>query len=364
MVLATATAAQTAFSLVTFALPSIGPEIADEFDLSLAFMGVVLAASLLGTGLALYPAGVAVGRWGGRTVMLAGTAISTAGLFGAAFAPSAPVLVAMLFLSGVGTAAVPIASIGAVFDVFPIDRRAWALGVRQMGVPLARILGAILLPALDHVGGSRAALLLCAAATVSFGALFAVVGAGGAPSASADGRRPRARLAPLLAIPGMRRLLTVSFFYVLALQATLVFLVPAARDAGLSDLASNAAFFLLQISAAAARVVWGRIADRGAGRRRARTLVETGIAATAGALVFALALHAGTALTLVAAAGIAFGTMGWNAIVYATAGERAGPALAAQAVSVQATLVFSVSAVSTPGLGASRAPSAGTSSGA
>ena len=47
-----------------------------------------------------------------------------------------------------------------------------------------------------------------------------------------------------------------------------------------------------------------------------------------------------------------FGALGWNALVYVSAGEKAPPELAAQAVAIAATLVFVVSAISTPPMGA------------
>jgi hypothetical protein len=47
-----------------------------------------------------------------------------------------------------------------------------------------------------------------------------------------------------------------------------------------------------------------------------------------------------------------FGAFGWNAIVYVSAGERASPELAARSVALAATVVFLMSAVCTPPLGA------------
>ena len=47
-----------------------------------------------------------------------------------------------------------------------------------------------------------------------------------------------------------------------------------------------------------------------------------------------------------------FGALGWNALVYVSAGERAAPELAARSVAVAATVVFLISAFSTPLLGA------------
>ena len=56
-VLVGASAAQASVSLVNFGLPAIGPQLSDEFDMSLFWLGAVLAAGLLGSGIALIVAG-------------------------------------------------------------------------------------------------------------------------------------------------------------------------------------------------------------------------------------------------------------------------------------------------------------------
>lgn len=71
-----------------------------------------------------------------------------------------------------------------------------------------------------------------------------------------------------------------------------------------------------------------------------------------GALLFTAALHGGAAVALPAAIVFGFGALGWNGLVYVSAGERAPPELAARSVAVAATVVFGLSALSTPLLGA------------
>jgi MFS family permease len=348
VVLATATAAQSAVSLVAFGLPSIGPELQEEYGIGLGVLGAVLTANLLGAGLFLIAAGVAVDRFGSRRLTFAGTALGAAGLLAAAFASSTEALIASLFVSGVGSSIIPIAGISAVFRAFPMSRRAWALGVRQMGVPLGGVTAAVVLPPLAHAGGVRLPLLAACGALAVFGTAFAFAGSE-IPSAAA---RMRPAVGRILRLPGMARLLLVAAFYIVVLQAALVYVVPAARDAGLSSLAASATFVALQITAAVARIVWGRIADAGGGARRARSLAEAGWVAAAGALAFAAALHGGPAVVLAATVLFAFGALGWNALVYVSAGERAPLELAAQAVSVAGTLIFVLSALSTPPMGA------------
>jgi MFS family permease len=140
-VLTTASAAQVAVSFVTFG-PAIGPELRQEFELGLAGLGAVLTAGFLGSGVSLVGAGIAVDRLGSRTAMTVGTLLAAAALVAAALADGASALLLALVVFGVGSSVVTIAGVGALFRAYPVERRAWALGVRQMAVPLGGTIGA------------------------------------------------------------------------------------------------------------------------------------------------------------------------------------------------------------------------------
>jgi MFS family permease len=150
----------------------------------------------------------------------------------------------------------------------------------------------------------------------------------------------------------MGTLLLVAGCYIVVLQALLAYLVPAVREAGHSELTASIAYFGVNAAAMVARIAWGSIADRDHGSRRVRTLVEVGVLASVGATVFAIALHAGPVAVVSAAVVFGLGALGWNALVYVSAGERVEPALAGRSVAVAATVVFVVSGVVTPLLGA------------
>ncbi len=215
-----------------------------------------------------------------------------------------------------------------------------------MAVPLGGMIGAVLVPALEASGGVSTVLLVAAAGVAGSGAVFAVA------SDSVRGVRQARGFRTILQAPGMQRLLVVAALYITVLQAVLVYTVPAARAAGLSAFAAGATFFAIQATAGVARVVWGRIADGGGGARRARTLAEAGVVAAAGALLFTVALHAGAAIVIPAAVVFGFGALGWNGLVYVSAGERTPPELASRSVAVAATVIFGLSALATPLLGA------------
>jgi MFS family permease len=347
-VLTAAAAAQASVSVVAFGLPAIGPDLRDAYGLSLPMLGAALAATILGSGVFLIAAGFLVDRYGTRRSMLVGTAVGAGGLAAAGFAPGGEALVALLFFSGAGSAVVPMAGTRALFRAYEADRRGWALGVRQMAVPLGGTVAALLLPGLVALGGIRLALVVSAQLVAAAGLGFAAaVGVG-----EQRDRRASFALRRLWRTPGIQRLLVVAALYIVVLQAVVAYTVPAARAAGFSPLVAGTAFVLVNVAAGVARIVWGRLADRGGGGRRVRTLVETGGVAAIGAVGFALALDAGPAALFATAALLAFGALGWNALVYVTAGERVPPEFAGQSVALAATVVFVVAAVSTPPLGA------------
>jgi MFS family permease len=346
-VLWTASAAQASVSFVIFGLPAIGPELRERYGLSLAALGAVLTATVLGSGLAVIAFAAAVERFGPRPCVAAGSALGAAGLLLAAFASSAPALAAGLLVSGVGLAVVPLAGTRVLFELYDPGRRAWALGMRQTAGPVGGALAALAIPLLERLGGVRLPLLIAALAVGASGAAFVPVAGGG--------RRPAAvpfQLRRVLTAPGMLRLLASAVCFIVALQAVLTFTVTSVRAAGLSAFVAGATLFAVNATAIVSRPFWGMVADRDDGRRRVRTLVEVGILAAAGALIFALARHTGPWLVITGGALLGFGAFGWNAIVYVIAGEGASPRLASQAVSVALTVVMISSALCTAPLGA------------
>jgi len=334
--------AQAAVSVVQFGLPAIGVEIQNRFGLGPAGFGAVFAAVGLGSAVALIPAGMLVDRFGARPVLLIGAAINFCAYLAASVAPNAALFAAAIFLAGIGSSAVPVAGMSSLLREFPPERRGIALGWRQLAVPMGGTIGAVALPLLAHVGGVRLALIVTAFATASTAGVFAWL------SAAGGGAARRMRLDGALTARGMRPLLVVGLLYVYALGASLTYIVAAARDDGLGKAEAGALFVVLNLSAAASRLVWGRMADRGGGTRRVRTLVECGMLAAAAGLAMAPVLHVGLILAVPVTVALGFGCFGWNGVLYVTAGELVGPDRAARAVGVASTMVFGAGALAAP----------------
>jgi MFS family permease len=266
--------------------------------------------------------------------------------YGAAALTSDVVLFsAAVFFAGIGTAAVPVAGMSALLHEFPPARRGVALGWRQLAVPLGGTIGAVALPLLAQAGGLRLAVIGSATVTAATALWFAWLTPGG------GGEARSLRLDGVLTAPGMRRLLSIALLYAFGLAAALTYLVSAARDAGMDKAEAGLLFVLLNLAAAASRVVWGRVADRDGGTRRMRTLADTGLVGAAGALALPLALHAGVPAAVPAVLLIAFGAFGFNGVLYVTAGELVGPERAGRAVGIASTMVFGATSLGSPAAG-------------
>lgn len=348
-VLAGATAAQVAVAFINFGLPSVGPALRHAYGLSLPAYGAAVTATLLGAGLSMALWGVIVDRFGSRWTVLAGTGIAVVSVLAAAVSHSSALLIAALFCSGLGTSVIPIAGAGALFKVYGAERRAWALGVRQMAVPLGGTTAAIVLPVVDGAIDVHAVLYLTAALIGATGIGFSLV----AEAGDAPGRRLVGfALWRILKVRRMWALFAIAAAYIVPLQASLGYIIPASRDSGLTPFAASAVFVALNASATVCRIIWGRIADGGGGRRRQRTLVEVGLVTAVGALAMVGALHTGSVWVILPVTIVyGFGAFGWNHLVYVSAGEAVPAAQAGQAVSVAATVVFALAALLTPVVG-------------
>src|SRR3954452_1786544 len=131
-VLAVGVLAQTAASSLVYGVPFLLPALRDQFGLSLAEAGVVVAAPVAGLLLALVAWGALADRYGERVVMTSDLVLS--GLVTTAVAVTEPglgLLVAGLALAGVGGASVNAASGRLVMGWFPREQRGLAMGVRQ-----------------------------------------------------------------------------------------------------------------------------------------------------------------------------------------------------------------------------------------
>ena len=343
-------ASQASLSIVQWGGSALAPALQERFDLSAAGLGALLGATSAGNALVLVLAGGIVDRYGPRRPLVLGGLASGALLGAGALAGGLPALAVLLALSGAAGALVSVAGAISVFHGFAVERRGLALGVRQTAISAGGLIAAGLLPALAALGGVPLALAVSGGLTAATALAFGLATPPG-PLAAAGGRR---RVDPIavLRTPGMVRVLVVGVLMVTALTCVLTFAVPAARDAGWSATEASALFAVVSVAAMAARLTWGRIADRGGGMRRRATLRDVGLVACAGAVLYWAAEPLGLAPALVAMAVFSFGALGFNGVLYVVAGELAGPDRAGQAVGFTSTALFGGSAIAAVPLGA------------
>lgn len=346
-----ALACQASISIVQWGLGVIAPDLQQRYDLSAASLGALVNATAFGNAVALMAAGVIVDRSGPRKPLLyAGSACGLLLIAGALLTNPVGLGVA-LFASGVAGALVAVGATVSVFHGFPPERRGFALGMRQMSVALGGLMAALLLPLAVHLGGVRLALLLSGVLTAATAVVFALDTPRGPLVAASAARRVVAPFA-VLREPGMGALLVVAICYIVALDAVLTFAVPALRDGGASRGEGSVLFALVSLSAMAARIAWGQLADAGGGRRRVATLRDVGILGCAAGVLAWAVWPEGTAVRIAALVLLSFGALGFNGVLYLIAGEIAGAVRAGQAVALMSTALFGGGALAAVPLGA------------
>jgi nitrate/nitrite transporter NarK len=339
-VLAAGTAAAATNAAFGIGLPVIVPQIREEYSLSLGQIGVLLAASWVGTTLTLLPWGLAADRFGERVVLPVGMLGSSVALVGAAFAESFAQLVLLLGLVGAAGAAVNSASGRAVMHWFGPEERGFALGVRQTAIPLGGLVGALTLPLLADAGGTEAAFLFLAALVAAGAVAGAVILRG---RDADDGIEP-ASVARTVADARLWRLSVGSGLYLYAQIAVLGFGVLFLVDEhGFSERAAALAFAGTQVLGAAFRIGGGKWSDRmGA---RVVPLLRVGLAIVASMLLVA-ALAGGPVELLVPALVVAGGlSMAWNGLSFTAAAELAGALRTGAAIGVQQTVLAAAGVV-------------------
>ena len=251
-----------------------------------------------------------------------------------AFTAGFPALLVGLFVTGAFGASATGASGRAVMGWFTRHERGYALGIRQMALPVGGSIGSIALPLLAGAGGLQAA-FLASAGLVLTGAIASAVFMRDAPPSPpgayvSDAPRP-------LRDPRILRLGVASGLLVCAQAAMLGFVVLFLHDEeGLSAAVAAALLAGLQLAGAVGRIVAGRRSDRE--ERRIMPMRRHALAAT-GLIVASAVLTPApnwVVVPLVMVAGVS--TMCWNGLAFTVAAEISGREQAGTAMSVQNTM--------------------------
>jgi MFS family permease len=353
-VLTLMTTAQAGASVVQQALGSLSPVFVVTFGLSKAQLGVLFTALMLGSALFVGAAGVATDRWGERRMMLLSGMVMTGALLAATLFASYAWIVACIAVFGAAYAASTPAGGRAILAWFDRDR-GFAMGIRQTGVPVGGLFGALTLPLVAHVAGYRAAFAF-AAAIVAITTLIAFA----FYREQRDDGAPAATLASV--VRGMRTLardprligVTLTCMVLVSAQAAMnAFLtVTGVAEARTSAAVAALAFACAQGAAAAGRLAWGFVSDRVLHGERLVPFAAICVLAALASAALAL-LHGGAVGALfVAAIVLGFSAAGWNGLMAAALAEVGGTERAASALGIALTAIFLASSAAPTGFGA------------
>jgi len=353
-VLTLMTTAQAGASVVQQALGSLSPIFVTTFGLSKAQLGVIFTALMLGSACFVGAAGVVTDRWGERRMVLLSGMAMTFALLAATLFASYVWIVACIAVFGAGYAASTPAGGRAILAWFDRDR-GFAMGIRQTGVPVGGLIGALTLPFVAHVAGYRGAFAF-AAAIVAVTTLIAFAGY----RELRDDAAPRLTLGSMMR--GMHTLardprliaVTLTCMILVSAQAALnAFLtVTGVAVVGTSAAVAALAFACAQGAAVFGRLAWGFVSDRVLHGERLIPFAAICVLAAVGAAALAL-MHAGTVGVLfIAALVLGLSAAGWNGLMAATISEIGGSERAASALGLALTAIFLASSAAPTGFGA------------
>ena len=288
LVLGAATSAQAAASFAMLGLAALAGFLQQEFHLSAAKTGLLITANGAAPLFSLLFVGDLLDRKSERLIIVAGAAIMAVALLVAAVSRDFLVLLACLFVVGLGYSSTQPGGGKSVSAWFRGDRLGLAMGIRQAGLPLGGAIAAATLPAVAAAFTWRAAFALGAVIALCGGLAFALIyrpPPAGAGSAVKRAALSSAVVAGLLRQPWMRNATVAGLALVSAQYGMLTWLMLYLRDHAHIPLTRGGWFlFLAQAAGVFGRIGLAAWSDRTAGARF-RLLALCMIAVAAGALL-------------------------------------------------------------------------------
>jgi MFS family permease len=325
----------------------LAPFLIADFALSNAAFGALFTSMFIGCTCFTAFSGALTDQIGERRMVLfSGMIMATALLASAAFA-NYTWLIGWMLVFGAGYAAATPAGGRAILSWFDRDR-GFAMGIRQTGVPVGGLTGALVMPFVaQHFGGYRTAFVI-AAALVAVPTLICYWGYRESSADRPPPSRKRDIARGMLELARDPRLIAVTIPCMVLVNVQLAlngFLtITAIKTIGVTPALAALSFACAFGAATAARLFWGWISDRYL-RDRVLLLGVLCVMASLSSLAVGV-LRPATAVLLVPAA-IALGLFGagWNGVMAAALAEIGGANRAGSALGLTLTAVFATSAV-------------------
>ncbi len=284
-----------------FLTASLAPRIRHDFSFGDSVLGLAVATFYLTCTVSSTPFGHLVERIGARRGMQLGAALTAASCLAiAALADSAPALIAILLVAGLGNAVGGPAVSALLRRTVDTGRHGLAFGAQQSGASIGALLAGVALPAVAIPFGWRWAYVAAAAL-----AMFAIALA----PAPGPEEAPRLHAQPDSAphhLTSIRALAVAAALASAAGVGFIAFLVTYSVDRGIGEGAAGLLLGAVSLTATISRVGLGVIADRSSGDPlRITAWVLAGSAAGY------LLLIAGEPAVIVLAA-LVVGSIGWS----------------------------------------------------
>ena len=353
-VLALVTVAHAFGALSVLSVAPLSPFLLDALELSRAQVGLFLPAVYLGGVLMSLPAGWLTDRLGVRLTLGGGLLVIGALVMAAAWTRSLPGLLGALVVAGFGFSVLNPSTGKAVVEWFPPRGRGLAMGIKQTGLTLGGLTGALTLPPLALAFGWRHALATAGAVSVVAAALvLAVYRTPGAPAATVASSWPRlSELSIFMRRPGVIVVFVSGLALSIAQSSVLAYLALYAKETfAVSAVAAGQVLALAQLGGTAARLAWGAASDRFFGGRRRPGVVASALLGAAAYALFALGpgLPALGIVPLAILAGA--GAFGWVGLYFALVAEIGGARYAGLLTGVAVAFAWSGVLVGPPMFG-------------
>jgi MFS family permease len=342
------TVSMIAASLLIVAIGTLLPYVSAALPNVHGHISLLVTAFFIGSTLLTAASGAATDRFGDKAVLIACGIVMGVALIASAAFSSFFWLAACMFVYGIGYAAVNPVGSHAILFFFKPEERGLAMGVRQMGVPLGGVAGAIVISTAAEFYGYRGALLIT-------GILVLLVTLGAAalyrepPQLYGQPVRAGVLFKDMLRIAREPRLvlITITCMILFAAQVALMAFFPwtLVNEVHVSAGFAALVFVISQFAAAIGRLVWGWLSDRVFHGGRLLPLAITCVLCALGALAVAdvrgmpLAGLAGVAVLLGAAA------EGWFGLAIVAMAEVGGEEHAGSALGFGLTWVMAMAIV-------------------
>lgn len=342
------TVSMIAASMLLVAVGTLLPYVSDAFSRDRSHVSLLVTAFFVGSTLLTAASGTATDRFGDKAVLIAcGIVMGAALILSAAFYSFSWVVFCM-FVYGVGYAAMNPVGSHAILFFFKPEERGLAMGVRQMGVPMGGVAGAILISTAAEYYGYRGAFLvtgiLVLVVTLACAALYREP-----PQLYGQPVRAGVLVKDLLGMAREPRLLliTLTCMVLFTAQVALMAFFPwtLVHEIHVSSGFAALVFVVAQFAGAMGRLAWGWLSDRVFHGGRLLPLAITCVLCALGALAVSdvrgmpLAALAGVAVLLGAAA------EGWFGLAIVAMAEVGGEQHAGSALGVGLTWVMATAIV-------------------